>query len=140
MKNNFSIEIPIMVELYDTDAMQVVWHGNYIRYYEQARTAILRELGHDYASMEKSGYAWPIVKLNSKFISPLVFGDKFKIKATLLEYENRLRISFIITNPQGKIINKGETIQMCYKISTNETLFQAPKFFIDTIREKIENS
>ena len=58
------------VEFYDVDSMDVVWHGNYIKYFEAARCAFLREIGYDYANFRDDGFALPVVKLDIKYIKP----------------------------------------------------------------------
>jgi acyl-CoA thioester hydrolase len=61
-----SAEIAVVAQFYDLDPMKVVWHGNYARYLEQARCALLEKLGYSYQEMEQSGYVWPIVDLRVK--------------------------------------------------------------------------
>ena len=58
-----STEITLRTQFYDLDPMNIVWHGNYVRYLEQARSALLSEIGYGYAEMQASGFAWPIVDL-----------------------------------------------------------------------------
>ena len=55
-----SRDIKIRVRYYETDCMGIVHHSNYIRYYETARTEMLREFGTTYNDMEKHGIMLPV--------------------------------------------------------------------------------
>ena len=63
-------EVEVEVDFHDVDAMQVTWHGHYVKYFERARCALLRKIGYDYPEMRDSGYLWPIVdcKLSPSFL------------------------------------------------------------------------
>ena len=60
-------EVTITVPFHDLDPMGVVWHGNYARYLEIARCALLDLIGYNYLQMRESGYAWPVVDMRLKF-------------------------------------------------------------------------
>jgi acyl-CoA thioester hydrolase len=62
-----SAEVVIRPEFHDLDPMQIVWHGNYMRYFETARTALLGLIDYDYPQMVASGYAWPVVDFRIKY-------------------------------------------------------------------------
>ncbi|MDR0455009.1 MAG: acyl-CoA thioesterase [Deferribacteraceae bacterium] len=128
-------ETVITVPFYDADSMNVVWHGNYVKYLEDARCGLLNRLKYNYNDMKNSGYAWPVVTMNIKYIKPCVFMQKIRVKAILAEYENRLRIKYTITDAEsGELLSKAETIQMCIEISSMETCFVSPKI----LRDKVE--
>lgn len=78
MKTNviLSCETDITIEFYDVDSMDMVWHGNYVKYLEQARCRLFEKLGYDYSCMLAHGHAWPIVDLKIKYIKPAVFCQK----------------------------------------------------------------
>jgi acyl-CoA thioester hydrolase len=132
-------ELKLKSEYYDVDPMKVVWHGNYIKYMEKARCALLDSIGFNYEQMEDSGYMWPIVSLKLKYIKPIYYNQKFIIRATLLEYINRIRIGYIIFDPASKsILNKAETIQMAIDLTTGKSLFVSPQCLVDAVRVKIK--
>jgi acyl-CoA thioester hydrolase len=113
MTKKISVEIPLKAEFYDVDSMNIVWHGNYIKFYEQARCALLDMIGYNYIHMKESGFAWPVVTVQSKYIKPLVFNQTFLIKATLEEYENRIKLSYLIKDKEtGEKVHKGSSTQM----------------------------
>ncbi|WP_368860434.1 acyl-CoA thioesterase, partial [Klebsiella pneumoniae] len=49
------VEVSITVPFHDVDAMEVVWHGNYFRYFEIAREALLDQFDYGYRAMRDSG-------------------------------------------------------------------------------------
>ena len=74
MKNKlYSVETKIKIEFYDVDSMKIVYHGNYVKFLEVGRCALLDKIGYNYNEMEKDGYSFPITKLNVKYIRSLVF-------------------------------------------------------------------
>jgi acyl-CoA thioester hydrolase len=114
--------------------LQVVWHGNYINYFEVGRRALLEKIGYSYDEMEKSGYAFPIIEISAKYLGPLRFKDRARVKAVLMEYENRLMIRYEIRNTQtGILTTKGLSIQMACNIKTNESCFVCPEVLVKKV-------
>ena len=140
MKNKIFVEIDLKAEFYDVDSMNIVWHGNYVKYYEQARCALLDMIGYNYNDMRESGYAWPVVTISCKYIKPLEFRQTFVIRATLEEFENRLKISYLIYDREtGVKIHKGSSTQMAVDMKTGSSLFVSPPELIDRIRPLLED-
>ena len=103
-------EVIIDVPFFDVDAMQVVWHGHYVKYLEVARCELLRSFNYDYTDMSESGYMWPIVDLQIKYVGSALFARKIRVVATLKEWENRLKINYLITDVEtGKKLTKAST-------------------------------
>ncbi len=69
----------------DTDAMQVVYHGNYLRWFEIGRNEMLRQSGYPYPEMVKDGIWMPVVEVGAEYKSPAVYDDVVEI-AAWLEY------------------------------------------------------
>ena len=136
---NIFAEDEIKVEFYDLDPMRVVWNGNYFNYFEIGRRALLDKIGYSYDDMEKSGYAFPVIEISAKYIGSLRFRDRARIKAILMEYENRLKIRYEIYNAQTKILTtKGVSIQMAFDIKANESCFVCPKILVDKVEDLIK--
>jgi acyl-CoA thioester hydrolase len=132
---NIWAEEEITVEFYDVDPLRVVWHGNYINYFEIGRRCLLEKIGYDYNQMEESGFAFPVTKISAKYIGPLRYKERARIKAILVEYENLLRIQYEIRNVQtGQLITKGVSTQMAYDLKTEKSCFECP----DVLIKKVE--
>lgn len=126
----------IQVEFFDLDPMNVVWHGNYVKYMESARCALLSKLNYDYKAMEKDGYVWPVVQLGIKYIHPLRFMQKVRVEVSLVEYEICLKLQYrFIDMETGKVITKAESTQMAVQIKTGESCLGSPKEFVEKVRK-----
>jgi acyl-CoA thioester hydrolase len=127
-------EAEITVEFYDCDPMRVVWHGNYINYFEIGRRVLLEKLKYGYEEMEKSGYAFPVIEVSAKYLGSLRFKDRARIKAILVEYENRLRIQYEIRNAEtGQLTTKGISTQMAYDVKAGDSCFVCPQILVDKV-------
>lgn len=124
----------IDIQFYDVDAMRVVWHGNYVKYIEDARCQLLRKFNYDYNDMEDSGYVWPIVDMRLKYVKSAQFGHKIRVEATLVEYETRLKISYRIFNAESnQLLTKAYTVQVAVNIESNEMQFESPAVLLEKL-------
>ena len=121
------VETEIKVPFHDVDSMHVVWHGFYVKYFEIARCELLDEIGYNYLQMRESGYGWPVIDLRIRYARPLRFEQKIRVIAKLKEWENRLKIDYVIEDfESGKRLTKGYTVQVACDLKTNEMLFESP--------------
>jgi acyl-CoA thioester hydrolase len=130
-----SASVSLKAQFYDLDPMQVVWHGNYPRFLEQARCALLDKIGFNYIEMAQTRYVWPIVDLRIKYVRPIRFAQTIEVTATLSEYENRIKIDYLITDgATGEALTKARTIQVAVDTTTNEISFESPAELQDKVR------
>ena len=123
------------IPFYDVDPMRVVWHGNYVKYLEEARCDYLLKKGMTYADMGKLGYAFPIVEMKVKYINPCHFGQEIVIKTELVSCENFIIFKYEIVDKKTKEkICKAETKQMCVELATKESLFEIPEVVAERFR------
>jgi len=95
----------------DTDRSQVVYHANYLRYFEFGRASLMRDAAYPYREIEESGYVYPIINVEMSFHSPLYYDDPICIhtRPSVLE-RVRLQFDYVITHESThKIICKGFT-------------------------------
>ena len=78
-------DVQIRVRYYETDCMGIVHHSNYIRYYEVARTEMLREFGTTYRQMERDGVMLPVLDVHSSYGAPAYDDDLLTVRVTLAE-------------------------------------------------------
>ena len=132
---NIFTETDITVEFFDLDPLSVVYHGNYIRYFEIGRRVLLEKIGYSYLEMQKSCYIFPVIEVSVKYLSSLRFLDQIRIKTILMEYENRLKLKYEIRNVKtGILTTKGMTTQMVFDTKSGESCFVCPA----VLTEKIE--
>ncbi|HWA44272.1 MAG TPA: acyl-CoA thioesterase [Hypericibacter adhaerens] len=130
-----SVEIALKVQFYDLDPMQIVWHGNYPRYFEQARVELMESIGYSFREMEASGYFWPIVDMRIKYVRPLRFGQPIAVSAAIVDYENRLRIDYRIRDrDSGEVLTKATTIQVAVLAATGELCLESPPALTERLR------
>ena len=89
-------EIELEIPFHDVDILGVAWHGHYTKYFEIARCALLRQLDYDVPQMRDSGYAWPVIDCHLRYVRSARYGQRIVVRATLAEYENRLKIVYEI--------------------------------------------
>lgn len=100
----------IRVSYYDTDRMGVVWHGNYIKYFEDAREDLFRNVGLPYSELEKSGVMMPIVDISAEYIKSAFYDELLAVEVTVPEPPRaRIRIEYVIRNEAGDICATGHT-------------------------------
>lgn len=125
-------EIEIKVRFSEVDAMRVVWHGNYLKYFEDAREALGDENGLDYLDVSAKGYFVPIVRSEIDHLWPITYGSRVKVIARLVdtpaakiihEYE-------IWDMDDNKLSARGKTVQVF--ITLEKTLILSnPDFYED---------
>jgi acyl-CoA thioester hydrolase len=127
-------EVEVEVPFHDADPMGVTWHGNYFRYMESARSALLDGIGYNYRQMLESGYLWPLVDARIKYVRPTTFGQHLRVTATLAEYENRLKIAYTITDAaSGDLVTEATTTQVAVHRESGEMSFVSPPEFVDKV-------
>lgn len=125
--SRWSADVEIQVQFYDLDPMEVVWHGNYVKYLEVARCALLDAIGYNYAEMKASGYMWPVVDMNLRYAAPATFGQRLSVRAEIVEWENRLRIDYLVSDAaSGRRLNRASTTQVAVDIASGEMCFVSP--------------
>jgi len=132
----YSAETIIKAQFYDLDPMNVVWHGNYARFLEQARCELLDCIGYNYVEMKDSGFAWPIVDMRIKYVRPVLFGQEIVVTATIIETQNRLKIDYRIRDrASGEVLTKATTVQVAVNMATGEMQLESPAALTDKIKD-----
>lgn len=128
-------EITATPQFCDLDPMEVVWHGNYARFLEQARDALMVKIGYSYPQMRESGYVWPIVDMRIKYVQAVRYKQTIRVRATLAEYETRLIIHYRILDAEtGAILTKATTVQVAVQQATGALQWVAPPEFLEKVQ------
>jgi acyl-CoA thioester hydrolase len=115
-------------QFHDLDPLNIVWHGNYVKYLETARTNLLRRIGYDYAEMKTSGYAWPVVDMRLKYIRTAQYDVPLVVSCAVTEWEHRLKINYEIHEQASQIlIHRAYTIQVAVDMHTTQMCYQSPE-------------
>lgn len=76
---------PITIRYGETDMMGIVYHANYLLYFEDARAAFMEELGFPYGSIEQSGYLSPVFHMECDYRKPLRYGDRAVVRTRMTQ-------------------------------------------------------
>lgn len=133
-KSILQAKTQIEVQFYDVDAMRVVWHGNYVKYLEDARCELLKKFDYNYLDMEASGYIWPVVDMRIKYVQSAKLAKIIEVTASLVEYESRLKIEYVIRDVEtDTVLTKAYTVQVAVDIQTEEMQYQSPQVLLDKL-------
>ena len=118
------------VRFNETDPLGIVWHGNYITYFEDGREDFGRKHDISYLKVQENGYVTPIIESSCKHKLPLRYGDIATIETTFEDSPAaKMIFTYKIFNPEGKVVCLGKTIQVFLDINTNELSLTLPLFF-----------
>ena len=133
-----SAAIEFDVAFHDVDMVGVVWHGHYLRYLENVRWALMDRLDYGLDRMLASGHAWPIVDLQAKYVKPARFGERLRARASLVEWEHRLAINYLLTDvADGARILRARTMQVAVDGRSGELQFDCPADFVECVHAAI---
>ena len=133
----YKSEYEVKIYFEDIDYMGIVWHGNYMRYMEQARCDLLSKLGYTYIDMKIDGYIYPIAKMETKYIKPARFYDVLTVQTELLSIEPSLEFKYTFYNKEtNEKIFEARTMQIAINVNTNESVYTPPK----KLSEKLKGS
>lgn len=119
--------IELVPAFHDFDPMDVVWHGNYLKYLELARCALLQMFDYDYPQMRDSGYAWPIVDIRCKYVRPVRYGQRIRVAAKIVEWEYRLKIEYRIHDVQtGDLLTRAHSVQVAVDMAGGKMCLSSP--------------
>ena len=122
------------VAFHDVDVAGVVWHGHYLKYLENARWALMARLDFGLEAMIASGYAWPIVDVHVKYVHAARFNDRLCVQASLVEWENRLTVNYLVTNAATtERVARARTVQVAVDASTGVLQFATPAVLLQRV-------
>ncbi|MDR0700917.1 MAG: acyl-CoA thioesterase [Azoarcus sp.] len=129
--------VELEIPFHDLDPLEICWHGHYVRYFEIARAALLRSFNYDYPDMRDSGYAWPVIELRIRYARPLRYRQRITIDASVIEWENRLKIDYEIRDAgSGQRLTRGYTIQVAVDMRTREMRLVSPAILAEKLGVK----
>lgn len=126
----------VKVRFDEVDSMNIVWHGNYSKYFEDARVAFGEKYHLGYLDIFGEGYYAPLVSLDFKFINPMIFGDSCIAEAEYVPCEGaKIQFIYRLVKADGTLIAKGSSTQVFLDLKYKLALY-APEFYD---RWRIEN-
>ncbi|MFZ4619008.1 MAG: acyl-CoA thioesterase [Bacteroidota bacterium] len=106
-----SFTTDIRVRYAETDGMKVVYHGNYLTYFEEARTNLFRNIGVVYAEIERSGIYLVVTEAHVKYRRSAQYDEIIRVRASLNEIPSiKITIDYEITRQSdGEVLVTGQT-------------------------------
>ena len=117
------------VRFNEIDVMRIVWHGHYVAMCEDARVALGDSVGLGYGDFFKHGILLPVRQMHIDYLSPLIYGHTYEVKARLFYTEAvRLNVDFTILDEQKKVMARGYSVQLLTDMN-QQVLFERPAFY-----------
>lgn len=110
------------VRFYETDGMRVVYHGNYLNWFEEARVEYMRKGGVCLNDLLEEGIVFPIVEVHVKYMKSAHYDDIILVKTYLREVD-RAKLVFeyeVVREDTGEILTTGRTVGTYTKIETGK--------------------
>jgi acyl-CoA thioester hydrolase len=131
-KNQLTSTVEFPVRFSEVDSMQIVWHGQYVKYMEEGREDFGRKFGISYMRIKENGYMAPVVKLSCDFKKTLSYEDTVIVETHYVNSRAaKIIYSFKIFRGSDKeLIATGESIQV-FLDKNNELVLTIPPFYAD---------
>ena len=123
----------VRVRFVETDPLGIVWHGNYIQYFEDGRESFGRRHGISYLDQKDQGYATPIIKSSTDHKRPLRYGDVATVKTIYIDSPAaKMVFHYEVYNQNNELVCTGETVQVFVdNIGKGDLSLNIPEFFIN---------
>lgn len=103
----------VQISYADTDMMGIIYHANYLIYFELGRTHLVRELGYSYTEMERSGFSSPVLKAELTYKKPLRYGDRVFVKSWVEQNDGfKTKYGYEVVNGDGELCASGSTLHI----------------------------
>lgn len=121
---------PFKVRFSEVDVMQIVWHGEYIRYFEDGREAFGKRFGISYMDIYNSGFKAPIVDLTCQYKTSLTFGDEAVVETRYMATDAaKIVFEYTIYKADGEtVVATGSSIQV-FLNEENQLELNNPEFY-----------
>jgi acyl-CoA thioester hydrolase len=131
-KRNLVTKTLIQVRFSEVDSMGVVWHGNYIKYFEDGREEFGNKFGINYLDFRNRGFLIPIVKVVCDYKKPLIYGDTVIVETRFIVCEAaKIQYEYILYNHKThEIVATGSSTQVFLNLN-RELLLDFPPFFLE---------
>jgi acyl-CoA thioester hydrolase len=102
--------VQVTVRYAETDMMGIVYHANYLPWFEVGRTTLLKEIGVPYRKLEEEGFRLPVLEISAKYLRPAVYDDTLDILTTLAERPLlRIRLDYEVSRA-GELLATGASV------------------------------
>jgi len=131
--NPITVRTEVNVRFNEADPLGIVWHGHYIRYFEDGREAFGKQYGCSYLDFYKNGLVVPIVKVDCDYKKSLKYGDTVIVESTYIpSVAAKILFQFRLFNAAtGELVATGSSMQVFLDKDTNLLQLAIPPFFAE---------
>lgn len=127
-------QIEVRVRYSETDQMGVVYHGNYIPYFEIGRVEWLRNKGISYKSLEENGIALPIVSMTLNYKKPARYDDLLTVKTRFKNYSSvKIEFDCEIWSEQKELLTTAQFILVFVNMKTGRPMIP-PAYILEVMQ------
>ncbi len=121
--------LPFRIRFSEVDAMRVVWHGSYAKYFEDARERFGEVFGLSYNLIESNGFFAPLVDLSFQYKRPLTYGMEPEITIVYRPTDAaKIVFDYEIRNADGEVMATGHSVQV-FMDRNYELVWTTPAFY-----------
>ncbi len=123
----------ILIRFNEADPLGIVWHGHYVRYFEDGREAFGEKYGLRYLDIFEKGFTVPVVNVQCDYKRSLRYGDRVVVETRFIDdLAAKIKFEYILTNPAtGEIVAKGSSVQVFLDKETSSLQLITPAFFME---------
>lgn len=138
MKKELSSKTEVLVRFNEADPLGIVWHGHYIRYFEDGREAFGNAHGLGYLDVYRQGFVIPVVSVQCDFKRSLRYGDKLIVETKYLPCEAaKMKFTYRLFNAvTGELVATGSSVQVFLDKENSILQLANPPFFEDWKRKQ----
>ena len=125
---SYTFETQMKVAFHDLDPLQIVWHGNYLKYFDVVRFGLFADAGVDlYDYMVSKQYVFPVTRSSVKHIAPLRHFDEFVCRGEVTEAHYKIAMRFTIRlSSDGTLCARGTSEQLAVRMPDMEMEYEIP--------------
>lgn len=122
--------IPIHIRFHEVDSLRIVWHGHYLKYFEDGREDFGRKYGIGYMDVFSVGLMTPLVKISCKYKRPIKYEDKVILETRFVDSEAaKIMFEFTLFKEGTKEIFATGTSTQVFLDEQGELMLTPPDFF-----------
>jgi len=134
-------EIEVEIPFHDVDLAGVVWHGHYMKYLENARWAVMDRIGFGLDAMLASGFIWPVIGLEVKYIRAARYGERLRVLASIVEWDAKLVLNYLMLDAkEGTRIGRAQTTQVAVGRESGTLQLVSPACLTDRVRAALREA
>ncbi len=123
----------VTIRFNEADPLGIVWHGHYVRYFEDGREAFGKEYGVSYLDFYANGLAVPVVSIACDYKKPLRYGDTVIVETTYIpQAAAKLKFEYkIFESREKQVVAEGSSLQVFVDFKSFDLQLTVPPFFED---------